>query len=183
MFQVLPRIEPLLAEDRLTDLGPGTPNLAVRAHLDALGQELDALAKDRRFALACLAGLWLCHGFFDESHAISQDLDTVEGSFWHGILHRREPDFGNAKYWFRRVPGHPVFADLCREALTIDAPADGDGFRGLLENRKQWDPFAFIDLCERALTRQSVALKTYCGAIQRCEWELLFQFCHERAFA
>ena len=52
-------------------------------------------------AQACLAGLWLYHDFLDESHSISQEIATSTGSFWHGIMHRREPDPSNAKYWFR----------------------------------------------------------------------------------
>ena len=63
-------------------------------------------------AEGCLAGLWLLYDFLDESHTISQSLDTLEGSYWHGIMHRREPDYENAKYWFRRVPVHPIHAEL-----------------------------------------------------------------------
>src|SRR5450432_255553 len=56
-----------------------------------------------------VAGLWLYFSCLDEAHAVAQDLETPEGSFWHGILHRREPDPANAAYWFRRVGQHPVF--------------------------------------------------------------------------
>ena len=63
-------------------------------------------------ALACMAGLWLRHDFLDESHRISQDLENPSGSYWHGIMHRRELDFSNAKYWFRRVGMHRVFEPL-----------------------------------------------------------------------
>ena len=52
-------------------------------------------------AACCLAGVWLLHDYLDESHTISQRIDTPSGSFWHGIMHRREGDFSNAKYWFR----------------------------------------------------------------------------------
>jgi hypothetical protein len=46
---------------------------------------------------ACRAALWLAFDFLDESHAVSQELDTPEGSYWHGLLHRREPDFANPR--------------------------------------------------------------------------------------
>src|SRR6516165_1333879 len=101
MTDVLPEIRPLLAEDRLNELGPGSPNLAVKPLLQELERVLPAKAKDQSFASTCLAGLWLFHDFLDESHAISQDIDTIEGSYWHAILHRREPDYVNSKYWFR----------------------------------------------------------------------------------
>lgn len=67
-------------------------------------------------------GLLLLWDFLDESHAISQ---TMEGKgtprtadYWHGIMHRREPDAGNAAYWFRRVGSHPAFEQLGRHLLT-----------------------------------------------------------------
>ncbi len=63
-----------------------------------------------------LAGLWLYCGRFEESHSISQELHTAEGSYWHGILHRQEPDDWNAGYWFKRVGKHAIFEDLSNAA-------------------------------------------------------------------
>jgi hypothetical protein len=176
MTEMLPQIQPLLADLRLLDLGPSVPNAGVKPLLEDLARELPKIAKERDFAAACLAGLWLGHGFFDESHAISQDLDTLEGSFWHGILHRREPDYSNAKYWFRRVPAHPIFTELHAQAVSLG----GTQFRTALVKPKTWDPAAFVDLCE--LAARDEALQSLCGEIQRCEWNLLFQYCHEQAF-
>ena len=48
-----------------------------------------------------VAGIWLYVDDLDRSHTISQSLDTVEGSLWHAIMHRRESDFSNSKYWLR----------------------------------------------------------------------------------
>ena len=45
-------------------------------------------------AACCLCGLWLLHDFLDESHSLSQEITTDTGSYWHGIMHRREPDYG-----------------------------------------------------------------------------------------
>ncbi len=179
--KLLPEIRPLLAEDRLNELGPGTPNVAVRSQLQALEPLLLAKAYDRHFALACLAGLWLYHDFLDESHALSQDLDTLEGSYWHGLMHRREPDYGNSKYWFRRVPHHPIFADLQAAASKFAAMADTPRGSEFLGRQSSWDAPAFVDCCEIA-ARDGAALSMLCRRIQRCEWDLLFQYCHERAF-
>ena len=72
-------------------------------------------------ARCCISALYLRHNFLDESHEISQEIDTIDGSYWHGIMHRREPDYDNAKYWFRRVPSHPVFGPLCEKARELAA--------------------------------------------------------------
>ena len=49
---------------------------------------------------AALSGLYLYFSCWDEAHVIAQDLSSAEGSFWHGIVHRQEPDAENASYWF-----------------------------------------------------------------------------------
>ena len=37
-------------------------------------------------AQALLSGLWLWHDWLDESHTISQSIETETGSFWHASL-------------------------------------------------------------------------------------------------
>jgi hypothetical protein len=175
-----PLIAQLLAEPRLAPLGPGTPNEWVRGRLRSLTAEqlfAPAPVRDRDMADACLAGLWLYHDFLDEAHQISQKIATPTGSFWHGIMHRREGDFGNAKYWFRRVGRHPVFAPLhaAALALAVDAPAEA----AFLARQAAWDPFAFVDLCARAVPGSAVEL--LCRQVQQREWELLFDHCYRHA--
>jgi hypothetical protein len=173
-------IQDLLREDRLPALGPGEPAQGFRAALQALTIEnafAPAEVVHREFAQACLAGLWLYFDYLDESHRISQDLDTVEGSYWHGLMHRREPDFWNSKYWFRRVGRHPVFEGLAKEAAELAAEAKAAG-AGVLS--AAWDPFAFVDLCEKAEQGES-PLALLCRKIQQREWQLLFDFCYRQA--
>src|SRR5262245_53176291 len=96
----------LLTPERPCPLGPGRPNTAARDRLAALTVEALCAPQPVRaadMARCCLAGLWLLHNYLDESHGISQDVETPGGSFWHAILHRREPDAWNSKYWWRRV--------------------------------------------------------------------------------
>jgi hypothetical protein len=95
-----PAIAGLVTPGRLNPLGPGAPNEEARARLGALRVEIafaPQAVRDPDMAAACLAGLWLYHNFLDESHRLSQDLGTPTGSYWHGLMHRREPDFGNPK--------------------------------------------------------------------------------------
>ena len=58
---------------------------------------------------AAFAGLYLYFGCWTEAHEIAQDVSTPEGSYWHGIVHRQEPDAANSGYWFRQVGAHPDF--------------------------------------------------------------------------
>src|SRR5260370_34987403 len=114
----------LLSPDRLNLLDAGRPDKDYLPQLEAL-LEPAAFAphavRDENMATACRAAMYLYHDFLDESHALSQDLHTPEGSYWHGILHRREPDFDNAKYWFRKVGTHPIFGPLRDEAARLAA--------------------------------------------------------------
>lgn len=53
-------------------------------------------------------GLWLYVDNLERSHTISQEIHSTTGSYWHGIMHRREGDFSNSRYWHRRAAGHPL---------------------------------------------------------------------------
>jgi hypothetical protein len=177
-----PLIGELLQEKRLAPLGPGSPNQAARPRLQALrvGAAFAPLAvRDADMGRACLAGLWLYHDFLDESHALSQEITTPTGGYWHGLMHRREPDAGNAAYWFRRVGGHPVFEPLRREAARLAAAGTADPAAAFLARQTAWDPFAFIDLCERS--RGGAVGELLCRQVQQREWELLFDFCYQQA--
>ena len=141
-----------------------SPNDAWR-DLDALLEELSdsdligAPVSDRSMAKAVRAGLLVRADLNDESHDVSQRIKTSTGSYWHGIMHRREPDYPNAKYWFHQVGGHPIYGTL----QTID----GSG---------AWDPFAFVDLCERCEGGED-SLRDALLAAQEAEIRALIEFC------
>jgi hypothetical protein len=156
------------------DLGPRRRQSA-RAQED-LATELDSvlrastLSADREKAIRALILLW--HDHLDAAHEISQQLDTTEGAFVHGIVHRREPDFGNAAYWFRRVGKHPSFTRIAQgvDALLKNS-ASADWSTRLIPNQ-QWDPFKFISACEEA-SQPTSAEAQLLRSVQRVEFEEL----------
>jgi hypothetical protein len=180
-----PILAGLLREPRLNALGPGAPNEAARPALEALTLErafAPQTVGDPEMASACLAGLWLRHDFLDESHRMSQEIETTTGSYWHGLMHRREPDYANAKYWFRRVGDHAVFPAVRAAAANLAAQTIADPPAQFLKTQSTWDPFAFIDLCEQVARGPSTAA-ALCREIQAREWEILFDYCYRQAVA
>ncbi len=101
---------------------------------------------------ALQAALWLYVDELDTSHTISQDIDDATGSYWHGIMHRREGDFPNAHYWFRKVGDHPAMATL-----------------------SGYDAHAFVDEAGESYPTDPISLVE----LQRAEWENLFVWCAE----
>jgi hypothetical protein len=136
--------------------------------------------RHRAMADACRAGLWLYHDFLDASHTISQAIDTTTGSYWHGLMHRREPDFSNAAYWFRKVGDHPIFGPLHETAVQLAGAGTTDAAARFLGRQASWDPFAFIDLCEKCVAGRSSS-EPLCRQIQQREWEILFDYCYRQA--
>lgn len=180
-----PFIAEILQPTRLNALGRGNPTQPVPANLAAFAANRDrAFApysiQDEDMASACLAGLWLYHDHLDESHRISQGIETPSGGYWHGLMHRREPDFDNAKYWFRRVGKHSIFASLRAAAAELAASAELQSSAKFLATQSAWDPLAFIDLCESCLDGRSPHI-LLCQQIQQQEWQLLFDHCYRQA--
>lgn len=161
---------PLFAEvlqvDRLRSLDFGVREKELHSALEALSIEAafaHTSVTDEAMARCCQSGAWLLCDYLDESHTISQGISTASGSFWHGIMHRREGDYSNAKYWFRRVGDHPVYEDLASTSA-----------------HEHWDPFAFVDACQQAL-RHGGAEAQRCQELQQLEWERLFDHCYRTA--
>lgn len=173
-----PLFAPLLETDRCRPLSAG--DAAAPAALGDLTVEqafAHTALRDRDMGACCLAGLWLFYDELDASHTISQQVETTSGSYWHAIMHRREGDFSNAKYWLRRVGNHPVYEAL---AAAVAAEASAEALWGELVDGGAWDADAMVDLCEaaeRGRGGEGAALR----AVQQAECELLFDYCYREA--
>jgi hypothetical protein len=160
----------------------GGPSEVARELLDGVRPEqlLSRPAASPVAADAMLAGLWLWHDGLDECHRIVQNSpeeDVVATyAFWHAIMHRREGDFSNSKYWYARAVGHPVLQALAAQAGSVihQAPADKSLLRLIASG---WNPNAFVDLVESLHTDQGDARHSMAVRLQQLEWKVLFEFC------
>lgn len=100
------------------------------------------------------AGLWLYVDELDRSHTISQGIDTPTGAFWHAIMHRREGDFSNSHYWYRRAGLHPAL-------VTIP----------------DFDAYEFVEEVQKHHLKNPEPLV----GRQRVEWAALFTWCASTA--
>ena len=153
----------------LPALGP--EQRASAKSIAALGQAVDALGLCSSTANLARSAALLWHDYLDASHDISQDLPSADGSFLHGIMHRREPDYPNAKYWFRRAGDHPCYPALAGQVAAYLGVTGNEALAKRLVPGGQWDPFAFVDVVESAMHNgQHVdALQN----VQRLEFESL----------
>jgi hypothetical protein len=100
-----------------------------------------------------------CHQFF-------QDDTSDLGGYWHGMMHRREGDFDNARYWFRRAGMQPFFDNLHSQAAQFSADA---------AKQPSWDPYLFTGQCEQA----KFGAEDETGELpqlQRLEFDVVFDY-------
>ncbi len=155
-------------------------DLAACADADVLADEPGNVGMAR----AVRSGLLLWNDSLDLAHTLAMsegEADALTGQtldYWHGIMHRREPDYPNASYWFRRVGKHPAFDAVLQAAKSVvatsGAPSD-DEARRTIDAADEWDAFAFIALCETHETTTG-ATNALLRAVQVAEIEVLLDF-------
>lgn len=182
-----PAMAALIDIQHRSPLGPGRPREESRAKLAKLTVEIafaHTQIADDSMANCCLSGLWLHHDFLDESHDFSQEIHNASGSYWHGIMHRREQDYSNAKYWFRKVGDHPVFELLPDQFASagLSEPANASIAMEIGLDSGSWDSYAFVDACQQVAGSGSES-ESFCRELAWLEWQTLFQFCYDRAVA
>ncbi len=168
----------LLATPAPPELGPG-PRGAVKPEVTlrlALDQRLAGtkLAPDVEPLVRALIYLW--HDHMDAAHEISQDVPSGSGSFVHGIVHRREPDYGNAQYWFRRVGTHPAFEPLAAKVEELPEMKAETKIHAKLITSGRWNAMGMIAACEEATRSGADAQIMALREVQRLEIESLLEW-------
>jgi len=106
-----------------------------------------------------------------EAHTLFQEAKGDLGSYWHGMMHRREGDFDNARYWFRRAGELSFFGELHSAASAHSA---------VMARQLSWDPYLFTGECEQARFGEMESLKEL-AALQRIEFDVLFDYCWRKS--
>jgi len=113
------------------------------------------------YALDDLAG---CHEFFQST------ADDLVG-YWHGMMHRREADFDNARYWFRRAGTLPFFDTLHSRAAEVSPE---------MAKQMSWDPYLFTKACEQhrfGADSEEGSL----ARLQKAEFDVVFDYSWRQA--
>jgi hypothetical protein len=87
--------------------------------------------------------LFIAAGGLDQAHRIVQEISTGDGAYIHGMVHRIEGDFDNARYWFRRAGAQPAAAEMYRRAAARSRTVAGHPI---------WDPFLVTEMVETSRT-------------------------------
>jgi hypothetical protein len=172
--------KPLLATPESPALGPGPrgghrTTARLNDSLDKIFEGMENREFEAGRLIRSLVLLW--HDHLDAAHGIAQEIENSDGSVVHGIVHRREPDYSNAVYWFRRAGNHPSFPEISRRVgVFLDSRREAGELRVRLIPKGAWDPLAFIEVCEMTsgkmgFKKQEEVLRE----IQRVELETLLE--------
>jgi hypothetical protein len=151
---------------------PDEPQTVIRIR-EATDDDLlgEAQLKSKPHLHLIRAELFLLFDDLEESHTIVQDSNLDVASYLHGILHRREGDFDNARYWFRRSGTLPFFDELhSKSAKFLDDFAKQLG----------WDPYLFTYHCEQNKFGDDSFTKDLVQ-IQRAEFETVLDYTWRQA--
>ena len=146
MLRTMEFLKPLFDTSTLPELGPTRRPEAfpVKKILEITDNffATTKLSENNSEKIRSASLLW--HDHLEESHEISQGLHDADGSFLHAIMHRREPDYPNAKYWFNRTGDHPSYPEIHKRIEAI--PSGND----LLGKSINWNAIEMVDAVCRA---------------------------------
>jgi hypothetical protein len=130
-----------------------------------------ATAKDQEIAdtrssdVGCIRSLlFIAAGGIDQAHRLAQELSTSVASYIHGMVHRIDDDFDNARYWFRRARVDPAAAEMYRRAAAHSVT---------VASHPSWDPSFVTDMVEASRIE---GVSEELRAVLKVEFEVLLEF-------
>jgi hypothetical protein len=128
------------------------------------------------------SAIYLWNDDLTRSHEICQGFERTvpDASFIHGIVHRREADYNNARGWFGRAVGmrggetirDSVLSLLQRVLQMPDYGTARDTALDLIQHVQKagtWDPLKLLSLCEAGQWRDDPALRRLLEEVQEAE--------------
>jgi hypothetical protein len=174
-----------LAARCLQELAPTNTNVAMMTAVEKIIAHVpNDFPRASRDQIGCLlAGLWVLADDLHRAHGICQEIPTATGSAWHAVVHRRERDFWNSNYWWRRAGGISwrtadggTLAQIV--AAEIEKLPAGQGWARQLQTGP-YDPSTLVREVENA--PDDVNWHSALAAVQRAEWQSLFLECARMA--
>jgi hypothetical protein len=145
-------------------LTPAQVRSTILAPLLARRPPPDARAADLLHALALL---W--HDRLEAAHELVQSREgDAEADLLHAVLHRREGDYGNARYWFAAVGTHALFGALAPSASSL----------GLVDGSGAYAPALMVEAVRAACAGQRPGAPLM--ALQRLEFAVLAELLQAR---
>ena len=160
--------------EKLTPTEPLSYDLLIRLREadDAVLSGGRVIVRPENFALV-RGGLLYAIDAIHEAHTFFQDAPGDLGAYWHGVMHRREGDFDNARYWFRRAGELPIAGTLHAEAARVSP---------LMARQTTWDAYALTGECEQT-AHGAEENRAECKALLRVEFDGLLDYCWRKAVA
>ena len=162
---LLKDVRAFLAKAKLPRVSPDepAPDPQLLAQVEATTDSDLGLPEPQK--AACVrALLWYAAGNLNAAHEIVQPMSGPDGAYIHGMIHRVEDDFDNARYWFSRAAAHPASAEIYRHAV-VNSPA--------IAAHPLWDPVYVTDLLEQS---RKTGISEELITILRIEFEELFNY-------
>ncbi len=124
------------------------------------------------------AVLGLRIGSIDRAHEIVQHGSTSMDRYLHGVVHRIEGDFWNAKYWFRQVGDRELLARIGMEVMsTLEAKSVLESSKSmkLFDDQNRFAPENLVDAQAAVYGKSTSHDRVLIQQIAQAEWEAIWE--------
>ncbi len=133
--------------------------------------------------------VWLRVGIIDRAHDLVQDAGSGIDAYIHGMIHRLEGDYWNAKYWFRSAGKNIVatVVDQVRSSANFEKPHQSEHASAAATG--SFDPSRLVDQIEHHHRNRSLRSqreiesqtrdRTEISWLLGQEWRAVWQICKD----